>query len=225
MSPTDTDPLLLTGRLVIVVVSLFLLVFGVRVAVTRRNRHRHDDLATALAATRRPANQLPWIESAGGPLIIVPTTALAHWRGASDGFYPDDVDSWDDYWRACEVDGYAGTIPVGDAQALVLGDEPASTTYLPERRLFVRWIYAESEADVIRLIPKALEMADWEDAGDWITDGPATLFDSALAGDEAKRSDHLRIEVGPGTYQIRTAYVEPENRTALALVHLADQVG
>ncbi|MET8906220.1 hypothetical protein [Micromonospora sp. NPDC004551] len=36
MSPTDADPLLVTGRLVIVVVSLFLLVFGARVAVTRR---------------------------------------------------------------------------------------------------------------------------------------------------------------------------------------------
>ncbi|SCE70555.1 hypothetical protein GA0074696_0343 [Micromonospora purpureochromogenes] len=36
MSPSDTDPLLLAGRLVIVVVSLFVLVLGVRVAVSRR---------------------------------------------------------------------------------------------------------------------------------------------------------------------------------------------
>ncbi|PSK66522.1 hypothetical protein B0E53_01538 [Micromonospora sp. MH33] len=36
MSPTDTDPLLVAGRLVMVVLSLSLLVFGVRVAVTRR---------------------------------------------------------------------------------------------------------------------------------------------------------------------------------------------
>ena len=36
MSPSDTDPLLLAGRLVIVVVSLFVLVLGVRVALSRR---------------------------------------------------------------------------------------------------------------------------------------------------------------------------------------------
>lgn len=41
------------------------------------------DLARALAATRRPASQLPWIESAGGPLVLVPTAAVAAWRGAS----------------------------------------------------------------------------------------------------------------------------------------------
>ncbi|WP_406039096.1 hypothetical protein OG799_27625 [Micromonospora sp. NBC_00898] len=36
MSPSDPDPLLVAGRLVIVVISLFLLVFGVRTAVSRR---------------------------------------------------------------------------------------------------------------------------------------------------------------------------------------------
>ncbi|MEH0820912.1 MULTISPECIES: hypothetical protein [unclassified Micromonospora] len=36
MSLSDTDPLLVAGRLVIVVASLFLLVFGVRTAVSRR---------------------------------------------------------------------------------------------------------------------------------------------------------------------------------------------
>ena len=36
MSPSDTDPLLVAGRLVVVVVCLFQLVVGVRVAVTRR---------------------------------------------------------------------------------------------------------------------------------------------------------------------------------------------
>ncbi|MEU5788308.1 hypothetical protein ABZ754_11330 [Micromonospora purpureochromogenes] len=36
MSPSDTEPLLVAGRLVIVVVSLFALVLGVRVALSRR---------------------------------------------------------------------------------------------------------------------------------------------------------------------------------------------
>ncbi|MGW0194112.1 Imm21 family immunity protein [Nonomuraea sp. NPDC003201] len=33
------------------------------------------------------------------------------------------------------VEGYIGTVTVGAQQALVLGDEPAMTTYLPTERL------------------------------------------------------------------------------------------
>ncbi|MEV1333932.1 Imm21 family immunity protein [Micromonospora costi] len=182
-----------------------------------------SDLAAVLASTRRPQSRLPWVESGGGPLIVVPTSALTTWRGASADFDPGDLDTWGDYGRACQIDGYAGSLDTGDDQALVLGDEPASTTYLSDQRLFIRWIYADSEEDVIRLIPKAVETAGWEEAGTWTTSGPARLFDSTLAGDELEHEHHLTVDVAPGTYLIRTAYVEPEDGTALVLVHLAEQ--
>jgi HAD superfamily hydrolase (TIGR01549 family) len=180
-------------------------------------------LAAVLARTRKPKSQLPWVESAGGPLILVPSSALPKWRGAPFDFDPGDLDTWGDYGRACQIDGYAGVLDAGDDQALVLGDEPASTTYLPDQRLFVRWIYANSEADLIRLIPNAVETADWEDAGTWTTSGPGQLFDSTLAGDELEHEPHLKVDLAPGTYLIRTAYVEPEDRTAMVLVQLAEQ--
>ncbi len=50
------------------------------------------------------------------------------------------------------------------------------------------------------------------------------MFDSTLAGDELKHEHHLTIDVAPGTYLIRTAYVDPEDGTALALVQLAEQM-
>jgi hypothetical protein len=184
-----------------------------------------SDLAGALARTRKPQSQLPWVESAGGPLIVMPSSALAKWRGAPVDFDPSDLDTWGDYGRACQIDGYAGTLDAGDDQALVLGDEPASTTYLPEQWLIVRWIYADSEADVIRLIPNAVETANWEDTGTWTTGGPGKLFDSALAGDKLEHEHHLRVDVAPGTYQVRTAYVEPDDQTALVLVHLVPALG
>lgn len=68
-----------------------------------------------------------WVTSAGGPLILIPESACHHWGGAPRT-YPDDEG---DYGRACEVDGYVGLIDVGAAQALVLGDMPARTTFLP----------------------------------------------------------------------------------------------
>ncbi len=106
---------------------------------------------------------------------------------------------------------------------LVLGDEPASTTYLPEQRLFVRWICADSEDDVIRLVPKAVETADWEDAGTWTTGGPAQLFDSAYAGDELDDEQPLAVDTAGGTYLVRAACVEPEEGTTLVLVQLIAQ--
>lgn len=38
---------------------------------------------------------------------------------------------------------------LGGQQAFVLGDEPASTTYLAEERLFLRWATTYSEAELI----------------------------------------------------------------------------
>ncbi|MEW2429213.1 Imm21 family immunity protein [Micromonospora sp. NPDC047644] len=176
------------------------------------------DLARVLARTRTPVSLLPWVDSGGGPLIVVPTTALGEWKGASDG-----DGSWDDYDRACRIDGYVGVLEVGADQALVLADEPASTTYLPDRRIFVRWLYADSEAEVVRLVPRALEIADWQDAGTWTTSGPAELFDSGYTGDGLKHTTHLAVDLARGTYLIRTAVVQPDRSTALVLVHLVEQ--
>ncbi|MFE2626344.1 Imm21 family immunity protein [Streptomyces sp. NPDC059374] len=78
----------------------------------------------------------------GGPLIVVPVSALAAWRGCTEsGVMVGDATAPDDYDRACAVDDLAGVIAVGEngAQALVLADEPATSCYLPERRAFLRW--------------------------------------------------------------------------------------
>ncbi|MFF8029244.1 Imm21 family immunity protein [Streptomyces sp. NPDC007896] len=58
-----------------------------------------------------------WIESGGGPLIVIPEASLSAWRGAGG-------DDWEDYDRACDVDGHVGLIAVGQSRALVLGFDP-----------------------------------------------------------------------------------------------------
>jgi len=100
-------------------------------------------------------------------------------------------DVLDDYDRACELDGLAGVIAVGGngRQGLVLADEPARTCYLPENQTFVRWLGAESEADLIESAKELLDdpTVDWEECGTWETDGPAVLMDSVTAGARAER--------------------------------------
>ena len=158
---------------------------------------------------------LEWVESGGGPLIAVPEVVLPFWAGADS----EELDT--DYDRACEVSGYAGLLPVGDSAALVLGDEPAATSYLPEHTTFVRWSAADSERDLLAGVPAALKTAVWEQELRWQVPGPVVLFDSAWPGGEADRQEHLRVPLTAGSYAVRAAYAQPGAETWVGLVQLS----
>ncbi|MGW6906152.1 immunity 21 family protein [Streptomyces sp. NPDC054940] len=155
-----------------------------------------------------------WVESGGGPLIAVPETVLPFWAGA------DGDETASDYDRACEVDGFVGLLPVGDSAALVFGDEPASTSYLPDHGIFVRWCAADSEEDLLARVPAALATADWGHEVHWKVPGTVVLFDSAWPGGETERTEHLRVDLEPGAYAVRAAQVQPGPETWLGLVQL-----
>ncbi|WP_052412099.1 Imm21 family immunity protein [Streptomyces mutabilis] len=135
-------------------------------------RHAHTDLA--------------WVQSMGGPLIVVPVSALDHWGGCTeDGVIVGGTDVPDDYDRACDVEGWAGIVAVGtEGSGLVLADEPATTCYLSEQNVFLRWLAADSDAELLEAAKAVMEdpATDWEDCGVWVTDGAAVLLDSAVAG-------------------------------------------
>ncbi|MFE7171344.1 immunity 21 family protein [Streptomyces sp. NPDC057616] len=160
------------------------------------------------------AGAVEWVESGGGPLIAVPETVLPFWAGA------DGEENASDYDRACEVDGFVGLLPVGDSAALVLGDEPAATAYLPEHGTFVRWWAANSEDELLSGVPAALAAADWGQEVHWVVPGPVVLFDSAFPGGETQRTETLRVELAPGRYAVRAANVQPGPETWLGLVQL-----
>jgi hypothetical protein len=155
-----------------------------------------------------------WVESGGGPLIAVPETVLPFWSGA------DGEETASDYDRACEVDGYVGLLPVGDSTALVLGDEPASTAFLPDHGTFVRWTAAHSEAELLASVPLALHSAEWEPEVQWDVPGTVLLFDAAWPGEDSARTDHVRVTLEPGRYAVRAAQVQPGPETWLGLVQL-----
>ncbi|MFE9311199.1 Imm21 family immunity protein [Streptomyces sp. NPDC088353] len=51
------------------------------------------------------------------------------------------------YGRACLVEEHTGIIEVGPAHVLVLGDDPAATTFLLEHSLLVRRIAGDPDVD------------------------------------------------------------------------------
>jgi len=159
-----------------------------------------------------------WVTSLGGPLILVPHSACPLWRGAPPN-YPEEED---DYGRACAVDGYIGLIDVGHAKALVLGDYPARTTFLPGHRILLREIAGGNDEEIIAAALGALPAIDWQSQLTWEITEPLILFDSAYdyphvvsAGEE-----QLRIDLPPGRYSAEAAYLEIPDTAYLILVKL-----
>lgn len=173
-----------------------------------------------------------WVESMGGPLIVVPVSALAAWHGSTEtGVMAGDATAPDDYDRACAVDDPAGVITVGGhgAQALVLADEPATSCYLPEHRAFLRWLAAYSEAE-LRAGADAV-LADpatrWEECGSWVSDGPAVLMDSAEAGAELDveypgggMPSQVPVPLPAGRWRVRATRTRADEGIRVGLVQL-----
>ncbi|MEY9904864.1 hypothetical protein ABIA35_001080 [Catenulispora sp. MAP12-49] len=157
-----------------------------------------------------------WVENEGGPLLVAPESELAHWGGSTGDDGP--VETWGDYGRACSVRGYLGLVDVGGQQALVLGDEPAPTTYLAEERMFLRWVAADSEAELIEAGQRALQNGvQWdEDEGlMWVIREPVVLFESWLSGMELEPDNHLVIDIEPGRYRVRATGLSDHHSGAI----------
>lgn len=142
-----------------------------------------------------------------------------------------DATDADDYDRACAVDDLAGAIAVGGSgvQALVLGDEPATSCYLPEHRAFLRWLAADS-ADGLKAAAEAV-LADpatrWEECGTWVTDGPAVLMDSAEAGAELNveypgggMPAQAPVPLPAGRWRVRAFHTEADEENWVGLVQI-----
>lgn len=152
-----------------------------------------------------------WVSSAGGPLIAVPKSELDCWAGVDHNDGP--LETGGDYGRACAVEGYIGLVAVGAQQALVFGEEPAMTTYLSAERLFLRWVGADSEGNLVEAARRVLAAGPvWDEDEDlsWEVRGPVTLFDSALPGAELQSDERLVVEIEPGQYRVRAACAEDE---------------
>ncbi len=156
-------------------------------------------------------------------MVVVPQAVVETWDSTPGDPDVDEPTGWGDYERACEVDDHLGIVDVEGTQALVLGDMPDMTTYLPERQLFVRWQGAESEAWLLGSIDRALDMAIWQCEVRWTVPGPALLFDSAWPGADLsvhQPGNHLAVDLLPGTYRVRHSSVEPDTDTMVGLVQL-----
>ncbi|GLY98708.1 Imm21 family immunity protein [Actinoplanes sp. NBRC 103695] len=171
-----------------------------------------------------------WVSSMGGPLVVVPVSALREWQGCTpQGRILGGGEVADDYDRACAVEELAGPVPVGGKgpQALVLGEEPATTCFLPEHRAFVRWLAADSEDELIAAARAVLDdsATSWVDCGTWVTDGPAMLLDSANAGSDLDSlgPEKAAVDLPAGNWAVRAIHTQVDDETWVGVVRLASE--
>lgn len=163
-------------------------------------------------------DNLRWVESGGGPLILIDSDLALEWGGMSRNSGSPEFLS--DYERACSVDGYLGVLNVQKGQALVLADEPMRTSVKRLEQgdvMIVRWVWAQNETQVIESLPLALESADWLETDFTINHSSETfvIFDSA--DQLAEVSDPLEIPFSAGLSRISTLEFKPNDSVFLVL--------
>jgi hypothetical protein len=160
---------------------------------------------------------MQWIETGGGPLILVARQHLAEWRGVARR----PTDDASDYDRACEVTEDVAAICIGDIEVIIFGDEPFRTTWLPDEAggLVARWVYADSEDAVAEFLSAGNFKVLGKTGVSFTTPGDCLLFDSAEPGDDI-RGYKLEVALRPGTYAVRSALVNPSAEVRLLLHRL-----
>jgi len=173
---------------------------------------------------------MEWIESQGGPLIVLEESLLPFWEGADPPSSRRAVraesrvsgrDSATDYDRACDVRRAMGLIEVGPGFGLVIGGEPLPTTWLAndEGGMLVRWRYG-AEDSVLQRMSEVTRAEFDEHALHHTVGGAVVLFDAAFPGHEIL-TPMLRIDLRPGDYEVRIAEWAPDDQTSLVLHRIA----
>ena len=174
-----------------------------------------------------------WIESNGGPLLLLPESLLSAWSGVevpSDGRVVEatfrsspTASAASDYDRACDVTEWAAVLPVGAGWGLVLGDEPSPTSWHPTAErggVLARWVFAASDAATERALAAVPSDLTWEALGDFpVVATPLLLFDSAEPG-LVPLGARAQVTLAPGTYGVAHARYSPDPETEFTLVRL-----
>ncbi|PHV09521.1 hypothetical protein CSQ89_21300 [Chitinimonas sp. BJB300] len=172
---------------------------------------------------------LKWIKSGGGPLLCIESELLQQWLGVEGNSVANGQDNTfaNDYERACSVSDYLGKTPLGDRQAMVLGDEPLETMIWRQTEqppLIVRVYYADPDVDVIERLGTVQDL-DFSDPAESMevefNSKDMIVFDSAYPGKDIDNM-FLTFELPPGTYTVITKPFQPDDRTSV-LIHIFQQ--
>jgi frataxin-like iron-binding protein CyaY len=164
---------------------------------------------------------MKWVNSAGGPLLLLDEVLLSNWRGVLGGHAEQS-----DYERACLADDLIVPISVGNGFGIVLNDEPLQTTWLPSEKhgqsFLIRWKYAENEKSIIRHLEQVPESIFCQEPVSFaVTCGRCILFDAALPGLDFRKGEFVELMLEPCDHEVRTGLFQPDAETSLVIHRLS----
>lgn len=93
-----------------------------------------------------------WIETTGGPYLLVPEALLPLWRGVEGWSGHEDPDDFSDYARACRIGSLLGAAEIGQGSGLIFGAEVGPVTWIADSNgqggYFVQALAIDNEADI-----------------------------------------------------------------------------
>ncbi|MFI6231371.1 Imm21 family immunity protein [Micromonospora echinospora] len=149
------------------------------------------DVQTSRGKTR-------WIESSGGPFVVLPASQRSVWSGG-DG---------PDYDMACEVDDHLGLVQSAaqsEALALVVADEPLTSAFVDDIGAVLQWQYAPSDEALLSAARHSVESLDWVAGPTLDVPGELVMFDAVVPGNSLRPDETLLIALPPGRYRTATA--------------------
>ncbi len=162
------------------------------------------------AEVRRKSRTLKFVESNGGPLIVVPGEVVADWHGVynAQGEFIFETEPCD-YDRACHYRAPKPfAIAVGKMKALVLpGSMPTAWYPVKDGGLFIRWGGADSAAALLQ-VALDLPPAKWRATRIHLVIGQKKslfLFDSAEDGSKMARRKKSALALPAGDYRLAVA--------------------
>lgn len=178
-----------------------------------------------------------WIESSGGPLILIDSEAVEFWSGILErssylqGTCEQSTDYMDpletDYGKACSVNDYLGVVSIEKQNVLVFGDEPLPTTIVHSSILettIAQWVYGEKESEKA-LQTVGLPALNWSfNEAIKFSSPEQYLFDAAIDGRSLDTKNDgtffLKMNLLPGEYQVFSTFYEPDSQTRFILYKL-----
>ena len=151
--------------------------------------------------------------------MLLPIRLLPHWSGSlppRDGRVIEATFRWQpgqpatDYDRACDVNGSAGLLIVGDGLAIVLGNEgPGTWQPLETGGLLLAQLYTTETGDLPEELPKLPDDLSWGLVGVFATDGsPLRVFDSTEAGDQDPVFPSIPVQLAAGNYAVESTRLD-----------------
>ena len=156
---------------------------------------------------------LKWIDTTGGPHVLIPQELVAHWKGVTGWFDNADPHDQSDYARACRVTSWLGMVSCGAGCAVVLSGDVGRISWVPQTQLLIQCIASDGDKYVNAAVSdgsflEAVAEAHAEEIPfSTGRSGQMCLFDSSEAG-TGLRSNVENLNLCPGTHVIHAGYFE-----------------